>query len=252
MGSGTSKPKPVPQKSTTKSPEKENGTVTNVNNKSPDKRKGNVHQKGSGTPVKTKSNASENKSPKKSKKSKDSDWSSDSDFEDDLDEFIKETVSHAAKTNSSNTNNEEPVSSRPRTSHGRTTSRPENAYPETYAQKHTREQYTVDRQALIRQKTIYRNPDDWKDDSEESEEEHGGFDASKFRQVNTHNDPNQESVVKEFETPRYITSKDGRRESSYGIYEKEREKPDYSRRISKVPAYDLEEQRLLADLENEF
>lgn len=35
--------------------------------------------------------------------------------------------------------------------------------PETYAQRKQREQYTLNQQMLIRQKTIYRNPDDWRE-----------------------------------------------------------------------------------------
>jgi len=37
----------------------------------------------------------------------------------------------------------------------------EVSYPETYAQRLQREQYKQQPQALARQKTIYRNPDEW-------------------------------------------------------------------------------------------
>lgn len=36
--------------------------------------------------------------------------------------------------------------------------------PETYAQRKQREQYRLNQQMLLRQKTIYRNPDDWREE----------------------------------------------------------------------------------------
>lgn len=39
--------------------------------------------------------------------------------------------------------------------------KPTEYYPETYAQRLQREQYEKNQQSLIRQKTIYRNPDEW-------------------------------------------------------------------------------------------
>ena len=42
--------------------------------------------------------------------------------------------------------------------------RPTEYYPETYAQRLQREQYARTQQSLVRQKTIYRNPDEWEVD----------------------------------------------------------------------------------------
>ena len=42
-----------------------------------------------------------------------------------------------------------------------TFNRPTEYYPETYAQRLQREQYEKGQQGLMRQKTIYRNPDEW-------------------------------------------------------------------------------------------
>ncbi|KAL8578852.1 hypothetical protein ACOMHN_022145 [Nucella lapillus] len=72
------------------------------------------------------------------------------------------------------------------------TSRSVNSYnpvkqqdlPETYAQRKQREQYTLNQQMLLRQKTIYRNPDDWTNEDEEESSGTSGFDPSKFRSVN--------------------------------------------------------------------
>ncbi|VDI61987.1 Hypothetical predicted protein, partial [Mytilus galloprovincialis] len=55
---------------------------------------------------------------------------------------------------------------------------PKGDYPETYAQKLQREQYT--QQQLLRQKTIYRNPDEWEIDQVSQQ----SFDVSKFKEVN--------------------------------------------------------------------
>lgn len=40
----------------------------------------------------------------------------------------------------------------------------ESSYPETYAQRLQREQYRNQPQGILRQKTIYRNPDEWEVD----------------------------------------------------------------------------------------
>lgn len=43
---------------------------------------------------------------------------------------------------------------------------PEESLPETYAQRRQREQYTLDQQLLLREKTIYRNPLHWRGEKE--------------------------------------------------------------------------------------
>ena len=45
-----------------------------------------------------------------------------------------------------------------------TINRPTEYYPESYAQRLQREQYERGQQGLMRQKTIYRNPDEWEVD----------------------------------------------------------------------------------------
>jgi hypothetical protein len=78
-------------------------------------------------------------------------WRMDSN-EDDLDYMLQQPVSQ---------NNREKKTNRP-PQPSRT--EPDEDLPETYAQRKQREQYTLNQQMLIRQKTIYRNPDDWRDE----------------------------------------------------------------------------------------
>ena len=44
--------------------------------------------------------------------------------------------------------------------------RPTEYYPESYAQRLQREQYAKAQQGIVRQKTIYRNPDEWELDDQ--------------------------------------------------------------------------------------
>ena len=44
--------------------------------------------------------------------------------------------------------------------------RPTEYYPESYAQRLQREQYAKAQQGMVRQKTIYRNPDEWELDDQ--------------------------------------------------------------------------------------
>ncbi|KAK6167526.1 hypothetical protein SNE40_021529 [Patella caerulea] len=248
MGSGSSKGKTTTKNPDPKSPAKGPSKDTNSNNTPKHKESAKKD-----TPVKNNSMKNGENTPKKAKVSNNNHWDSDSDLEKDLDAFIKETVTSSA---TAVTSNNDEGSARPRTSHGRSARAQQNMYPETYAQKHTRENYTVDREMLIRQKTIYRNPNDWDsdgDDEEMSNNNHG-FDASKFRQVNQqkkppdpHADP-VSSTAQEFETPRYLKSQD----ENYGIYQKDLQKEAINRKISRLPSYDMDEQRFLAELENEL
>lgn len=119
-------------------------------------------------------------------------------------------------------------------------------YPETYAQRKQREQYTLNQQLLIRQKTIFRNPNDWRMEDEQ-EVIVGGFDASKFRQANQSAPHTQKSV--------FSASKSGL-ETSYTYDQRELEEmdvtPRHNNQSREMPVYNASEQDLMASLERDL
>ncbi|WAR16345.1 hypothetical protein MAR_030939 [Mya arenaria] len=109
------------------------------------------------------------------------------------------------------------------------------SYPETYAQRLQREQYKHEpRLGLARQKTIYRNPEEW----EIQEKEVENFDVSRFKQANVHKAPPVQSDVDDIYSPR---------EPSEPVM--------YSSSIERqksLPHYDTSEEMLLAEIEQDF
>ncbi|XP_067667079.1 uncharacterized protein [Haliotis asinina] len=133
-------------------------------------------------------------------------WNSDSDLDDDeWDDFLGKTSSKPVPKTDSNVSNME------QEQNSRNEIKSQELYPETYAQRHTREQYTFGQDRLIREKTIYRNPDEWIVDEEKEEEKMTkGFDASRFRAANQGKPAREKDIFSttqdEFETPRYLRS----------------------------------------------
>ncbi|KAK7091835.1 uncharacterized protein [Littorina saxatilis] len=125
--------------------------------------------------------------------------------------------------------------------------------PETYAQRKQRQQYTVNQQMLIRQKTIYRDPKAWEQEGEEEEEMHSGstgFDPNKFRSVNFGQATNQKRTI-------FTTS--GNQDNSVQYMPGQRDNMDEfdvtSRRqqtSEDLPRYNASEQDLMASLEREL
>ncbi|XP_033727029.1 uncharacterized protein LOC117316517 isoform X2 [Pecten maximus] len=122
-------------------------------------------------------------------------------------------------------------------------------YPETYAQRNAREQYK--RTDLLRQKTIYRDPNEWepedKKPTEEEQNESGEFDVSKFRAANKAAPPPRRDIFDL--TPDPYTSRHGYDDmhdpDSY--YEQGRQSIP-----RKAPTYDKTEEDLMADIEKIF
>lgn len=119
-------------------------------------------------------------------------------------------------------------------------------YPETYAQRKQREQYTLNQQLLLRQKTIYRNPHEWQDENAE-ESYTGGFDASKFRKANQGSLNARDTI--------FTTSKPGV-ETSYLHDQRELDEmditPRHNHQNKEMPVYNASEQDLMASLEREL
>ena len=123
-------------------------TSTQVNNNIPEKSK-NISQKVNG-------NADKRKSQKPSESGqKTNGFQSDSESEtEDINEVLEATRrEHEERVREQNYFNTRQTN--------------ETAYPETYAHRLQREQYKPEL-GIIRQKTIYRNPDEWKTENEEA------------------------------------------------------------------------------------
>ncbi|XP_052250954.1 protein kinase 4-like [Dreissena polymorpha] len=113
-------------------------------------------------------------------------------------------------------------------------------YPETYAQRLQREQYKHQPEGLLRQKTIYRNPQEW--EIEENKVE--SFDVSRFKQANVLKNPQpmQSNTDDIFSPPDVPSNGHPPRE-------------DFSYRLEKkksLPHYDTTEEALLAEIEKEY
>lgn len=120
------------------------------------------------------------------------------------------------------------------------------SYPETYAQRLQREQYRNQPQGILRQKTIYRNPEEWEVDENETE----SFDVSKFKEANLHTkQANEENSMlnSDIFTPNLpeanqkVMAPDP---ENYYFQPKEKQKS--------LPHYDTSEEALLAEIEKEF
>ena len=88
---------------------------------------------------------------------------SDSIADDPWDEFLGPSNS----SNTYHTNASRGMQERDREMNDINAQKKEEHYPETYAQRLTREQYKLDQAKLLRQKTIYRDTDEWKMDEED-------------------------------------------------------------------------------------
>ncbi|XP_060601041.1 uncharacterized protein LOC132754430 isoform X2 [Ruditapes philippinarum] len=121
------------------------------------------------------------------------------------------------------------------------------SYPETYAQRLQREQYRNQPQGILRQKTIYRNPDEWEVDENETQ----SFDVSKFKQanVNQRNDTEEDTMLSnDIFTPEDTEVNEHRRMApdpeSYYFQPNQKKKS--------LPHYDTSEEALLDEIEKEF
>ncbi|XP_041361055.1 uncharacterized protein LOC121377213 [Gigantopelta aegis] len=180
------------------------------------------------------------------KSSKQATWESDADsiLDDPWDEFL----GPAKSSNAYQTNASRGMHEREREMNDINAQRKEESYPETYAQRLTREQYKLDQAKLLRQKTIYRDTDEWKmdEDAELEKKKSKGFDASKFREVNAakHQENAISSAAQELQTPRYITDMD---QSSHVT-------PKETTAVKKLelPTYSPEEEELMTMLEDQW
>ncbi|XP_052086207.1 glycosyltransferase-like protein gnt14 isoform X2 [Mytilus californianus] len=113
---------------------------------------------------------------------------------------------------------------------------PKGDYPETYAQKLQREQYT--QQQLLRQKTIYRNPDEWEIDQVSQQ----SFDVSKFKEVN--------KTMPKTDIFGPVSNND----YSFGNHmddDTHYKTTNYNRKKS-IPRYDVTEEELMNDIETHY
>lgn len=120
--------------------------------------------------------------------------------------------------------------------------KPTEYFPETYAQRLQREQYAKTQQGLFRQKTIYRNPDEWEVDENED-----SFDVSKFKEANVVKPP-ENPVNRDIFSPPDVTVKtNGYQSKTDGYYNQ-----NNNQRKENLPRYDTSEEALLAEIEQEF
>lgn len=124
-----------------------------------------------------------------------------------------------------------------------TFNRPTEYYPETYAQRLQREQYEKGQQGLMRQKTIYRNPDEW--DMNENREE---FDVGKFKEANIAKPP-PNPVNRDIYSPPDVTPQTGY-QGKTDRYSNQNNSQKTGN--SNLPRYDTSEEALLAEIEQEY
>lgn len=124
-----------------------------------------------------------------------------------------------------------------------TLNKPTEYYPESYAQRLQREQYERSQQGLMRQKTIYRNPDEW--DVDETREE---FDVSKFKEANVAKPP-PNPVNRDIFSPPDVTPHNGY-QGKMDRYNNENSNQKTEK--ANLPRYDTSEEALLAEIEQEF
>ncbi|GFO12078.1 hypothetical protein PoB_003858300 [Plakobranchus ocellatus] len=126
------------------------------------------------------------------------------------------------------------------------------ALPETYAQRLQRQQYKLQQDMLIREKTSIKNLRDWRQDDESDDEDispRTGFDASKFRAANKGGDVKTDlfSTVKDdLQTPRYLQSS-GQELDEVETHRREIESPNQH-----LPQYNQSELDLMRQLEEEI
>ncbi|CAG2233676.1 myb-like protein X isoform X2 [Mytilus edulis] len=112
---------------------------------------------------------------------------------------------------------------------------PKGDYPETYAQKLQREQYT--QQQLLRQKTIYRNPDEWEIDQVSQQ----SFDVSKFKEVN--------KTLPKTDIFGPVSNND----YSFGNVDDDNYyRTTNNNRKKSIPRYDVSEEDLMNDIESHY
>lgn len=124
---------------------------------------------------------------------------------------------------------------------------PTEQYPETYAQKMQREQYKHEQ--LLRQKTIYRNPEEWEmaDQSNENQNttdtnvSQQSFDVSKFKDANR--TLPKTDIFGPLSTNDYLY----RNPEADNYYQTS----NYNRKKS-VPKYDVTEEELMNDIESHY
>lgn len=117
---------------------------------------------------------------------------------------------------------------------------PPEDLPETYAQKKFREQYR--QTELLRQKTIYRDPEEW-----ELPEKRGSvesFDVSKFKAANASSQAQKREIFSM--TPDY-TKQNRHTDLADDLYQT----PSLQKQKS-IPKYDVSEEELMADIEKQF
>ncbi|XP_045182573.2 uncharacterized protein LOC123541221 isoform X2 [Mercenaria mercenaria] len=122
----------------------------------------------------------------------------------------------------------------------------ETSYPETYAQRLQREQYRNQPQGILRQKTIYRNPEEWEVDENETE----SFDVSKFKEANVHqkHTPEENTMLdSDIFSPEVPETKERRMAPDPDNYYFQ---PNAKQKS--LPHYDTSEEALLDEIEKEF
>ncbi|KAK3087505.1 hypothetical protein FSP39_006749 [Pinctada imbricata] len=179
----------------------------------------------------------ENNNTKSSSKPVTTKFTSDSDSEDELDTKRRGNSRTVSQNNSR-------VTEHDRNGYNTQTSRNSETphYPESYAQRNLRQQYTKNEQ-LLRQKTIYRDPDEWQMDDEVSI---GSFDVSKFKQANKGAETKKDmfAMTPDYTTRPMISSHDNAADHFY--------EPPRVQKQTSVPKYDITEEELMADIEKEF
>lgn len=254
MGSGKSKEKPETARTTNQVPEKQNQekiitkSNTNVNNNKNDTNTRN-ESRVNGHITDRKENSEEHRGNSQTKKqSNDNNKDRWNDDDLDLDNAWVSNNTNVIETNKTtertNSDLEEEMRlnefNKKRTMELERLERAKQEhYPESYAQKNMRQQYTTE---LLRQKTMYRNPDDWEEDEDIGDNE--SFDVSRFKQANRGTTKPQKDI---FGNEDMDYTKRGDIESSY----------DYSygqtnTHRKNVPKYDISEEELMADIEKDL
>ncbi|KAL4217709.1 hypothetical protein ACF0H5_022450 [Mactra antiquata] len=120
-------------------------------------------------------------------------------------------------------------------------------YPETYAQRLQRQQYKNEPTGLIRQKTIYRNPDEWEIDENEVD----NFDVSKFKQANFQKTGGYTEQNAQVNSEIYSPSgpESNTQFNRHENYEMDRLEME---RKKSLPRYDISEEALLDEIEKEY
>ncbi|XP_063406743.1 TBC1 domain family member 5 homolog A-like isoform X2 [Mytilus trossulus] len=156
----------------------------------------------------------------------------DESSDDDADDLLKDEW---RSKNKSNGNKNTDINSNGKVKTWQPPEPPKGDYPETYAQKLQREQYT--QQQLLRQKTIYRNPDEWEIDQVSQQ----SFDVSKFKEVN--------KTLPKTDIFGPVSNND----YSFGNMDDDNYyRTTNNNRKKSIPRYDVSEEDLMNDIESHY